>query len=157
MCRCNDCQKTINDSQKALEHAMGTREFVTVDKVLTQILNDKIDIDVKKKHNAEVLHLKLEKELDIRNFINSVAHVENYKTILKSVKILNDKQKAAEDLDVVLDTQIIQDINDCSSRLISERNLRFEMDSIYVSGSSHKSVEQLKGLINRAHETNVEQ
>jgi len=70
-------------------------------------LNDKIDIDVKLKHNAEVLHLKLEKELDINNFMNSVAHVDNYKTILKSVKILNDKQKAAEDLGVNLDTQII--------------------------------------------------
>jgi len=31
------------------------------------------------------------------------------------------------------------------------------MDNTYVSGSTHKSVEQLKGLINRAHETNVEQ
>ena len=37
------------------------------------------------------MHLKLEKELDIRNFITSVVHVDNYKTILKSVKILNEK------------------------------------------------------------------
>jgi len=40
-------------------------------------------------HQAEVLHLKLEKELDIKNFIQSVAHVDNYKTIRKSVKVLN--------------------------------------------------------------------
>jgi len=64
---------------------MSTRDFAVVDKVLTQILNDHIDIDVKLKHDAEVLHLKLEKELDIRNFINSLVHVDNYKTILKSV------------------------------------------------------------------------
>jgi len=38
-----------------------------------------------------VLHLKLEKELDIRNFIESVAHVDNYKTIRKSVAVLNGK------------------------------------------------------------------
>lgn len=76
---------------------MDTREFAVVDKALTQILNDNIDIDVKLKHSAEVMHLKLEKELDIRDFSKSVAHVDNYKTILKSVKILNDKWKAAEE------------------------------------------------------------
>lgn len=136
---------------------MDTREFAIVDKVLTQILNDNIDIDVKLKHEAEVLHLKLEKELDIRNFCNSVAHVDNYKTILKSVQILSDKKTAAVNLGVILDKEIIDSINNCQSRLVSERNLRFEMDNIYVSGSTHKSVEQLKGLINRAHETEVEQ
>lgn len=31
------------------------------------------------------------------------------------------------------------------------------MDNIYVSGSTHKSVEDLKNLINKAHDTNVEQ
>ena len=49
----------------------------------------------------------MEKELDIRNFINSVAHVENYKTILKSVKTLLDKQSAAEKLGVKLDSDLI--------------------------------------------------
>ncbi len=50
---------------------------------------------MKLKHQAEVMHLKLEKELDIKTFISTVAHIEDYKTILKSVKILNDKVAAA--------------------------------------------------------------
>lgn len=113
VCRCVDCQEIIDDSEKGLKQAMSTRDFAVVDKVLTQILNDHIDIDVKLKHDAEVLHLKLEKELDIRNFINSLVHVDNYKTILKSVQILNDKKTAAENLDVILDKEIIESINDC--------------------------------------------
>jgi len=92
---------------------MNTRDYAVVDKVLTQILNDNIDVDVKLKHDAEVLHLKLEKELDIRNFINSVVHVDNYKTILKSVQILNDKKTAAEKLGVSLDKEVVEGINDC--------------------------------------------
>jgi len=40
-----------------------------VHKVLSGILSANLDIDVKLKHAAEGLHLKLEKELDIRNFI----------------------------------------------------------------------------------------
>jgi hypothetical protein len=70
---------------------METQDFTILHKVLTSILSSNLDIDVKLKHSAEVLHLKLEKELDIRNFIASVVHVDNYKTILKSVKILNEK------------------------------------------------------------------
>jgi hypothetical protein len=66
----------------------------------------------------------LEKELDMRNFVKSVEHIEDYKTILKSVKILNDKLEAAKEMGVELDTTSIAEINKCTSRLISERNLR---------------------------------
>lgn len=67
-----------------------------MDKVLNAIKAAKTDIDVKLFYAAEVLHLKLDKELDIRNFIDSLAHVDNYKTIKKSVKVLNEKFKNAE-------------------------------------------------------------
>jgi len=84
--------------------------------------------------------LKLEKELDIRNFIKSVAHVEDYKTILKSVKILNDKVQVAEDLGVDLDPICRAEVNKCTSRLISERNLRFHMEMTHVHKSEHEHV-----------------
>jgi len=58
-----------------------------------------------------VLHLKLEKELDIRNFIKSVEHVDNYKTILKSVKVLNEKRDAAENMGVKLDPELNESVN----------------------------------------------
>ena len=53
------------------------------------------------------MHLKLEKELDIRKFIKSVDFIEDYKTILKSVKIINDKMEAARNLDVDLDPSVV--------------------------------------------------
>jgi hypothetical protein len=71
------------------------------------------------------MHLKLDKELDIKNFIKSVDHIDDYKTILKSVKTLNDKVEVARELGVELEPIIIADVNKCTSRLISERNLRF--------------------------------
>ena len=70
---------------------METSDFATVDKVFTKIVNDEVDIDVMLKKEAERLHLRLEKELDIRNFIKSVTHVDNYNTIRKSVKIHTEK------------------------------------------------------------------
>lgn len=97
----------------------------------------------------------MEKELDIRNFIKSVDHVDDYKTILKSVKILNDKVEAAKELEVDLDAGLLGDVNRCTSRLISERNLRFQMESIKVYQSTHETVEELNNLIEKAQDTTV--
>jgi hypothetical protein len=96
------------------------------------------------------MHLKLDKELDLRNFIKSVDHVEDYKTILKSVKILNDKVEEARNLGVDLDAGIVMAVNQCTSRLISERNLRFQMEMTKVHASEHDHVDQLKNLIEKA-------
>jgi len=54
-----------------------------------------------------VLHLKLDKELDIRNFIQSVQHVDDYKTIRKSVTVLNKKHKDAEKLGVIVEPALV--------------------------------------------------
>lgn len=155
VCRCNGCADIIASNERDLKNAMATMEFFTVDKILKYILNNNIDIAVKLRHEAQVLHLKLEKELDIRNFIKSVEHVDDYKTILKSVKTLNDKVEAARDLDVDLDHGLIGEVNRCTSRLISERNLRFEMESMKVYQSDHETVQKLKDLIEKAQDTNV--
>ena len=48
------------------------------------------------------------------------------------------------------------DVNKCTSRLISERNLRHEMEKTVVSSSDMDNVEHLKTLIERAHEFGVE-
>jgi hypothetical protein len=121
--------------------ALKTLDYHTVDKVYSNIVLNGIDIDVKLKHSAMVLHLKLQKELDIRNFIKSVDYIEDYKTILKSVKILTDKVEEARNLDVDLDIGLIGDVNRCTSRLISERNLRFQMEMTVVPASDHEQVE----------------
>lgn len=105
---------------------------------------------------AKVLHLRLEKELDIKNFITSVAHVEDYKTIRKSVTVLNNKFKDAEKLGVKVDEDLVSKINECSRRLISERNLRFEMENMYVSAATKDTVEKLQGLIELATDYSVE-
>lgn len=113
-------------------------EYFTVDKVYSHIINNNIDIDVKLKHAAQVMHLKLDKELDIKNFIKSVDYIDDYKIILKSVKTLNDKVEAARNLGVELDLGLIGEVNKCTSRLISERNLRFHMEMTRITESDHE-------------------
>lgn len=138
VCRCNDCLNRIKKGEDDLSVALRTMDFLVVDKILTFILHNHIDIDVKLKNQAMVTHLKLEKELDIRTFIKSVDYIDDYKTILKSVKILNDKVEVARGLGVELDSGIVGDVNKCTSRLISERNLRFQMEMTKVPQSDHE-------------------
>lgn len=88
--------------------------------------------------------------------MESVAHVTVYKTILKSVKVLQDMEKSAKKLGVELDPELEMEINQCSQRLISERNLRFEMENMYISGADQATVDKLQELIKSANDTNVE-
>ena len=87
---------------------MATNDFATLDRVYKEITENGTDAVVKLLDEAAVLHLKLEKELDIRNFITSVQHVDDYKTIRKSVTVLNKKHKDAEKLGVVIDQALVQ-------------------------------------------------
>ena len=107
VCRCDDCLTLITEAEQQLRTAMATNDFATLDRVFNQCKTAKTDIDVKLFHEAEVQHLKLEKELDIRNYIESVAHCDSYKTIRKSVKVLNEKFKQAEKLGVIVDPALI--------------------------------------------------
>lgn len=143
VCRCDDCSSLIREGQQSLVDAMNTNNFDTCDRVFKMLKEAGTDIDVKLLDKAAVQHLKLEKELDIRNFIKSVEHVSDYKTIRKSVTVLNKKHQDAEKLGVKIDQQLIQEINECAQRLISERNLRFEMETMHVSAATKDTVEKL--------------
>lgn len=135
---------------------MQQNEYHHLHKTLSKILASGVDISVKLKHEAEQLHLKLEKELDIRNFIASVAHVDNYKTIRRSEKILLEKLARAEQLGIKLDETLVQQVNQCSSRLIAERDLRFEMDNTNVMTSTDETIGALQDLIQNANDKGVE-
>ena len=61
VCRCNDCLNAIRKSEEDLTTAIKTLDYHVVDKALGVIVRSNIDIDAKLKHQAEVMHLKLEK------------------------------------------------------------------------------------------------
>ena len=156
VCRSDKVLENIMKAENDLKEAMETNDFKILDDVRERIIAANTDIDVKLKHEADVLHLKLEKELDIKNFISEVLHVGNYKTIRKSVTVLNKKLADAKVLGVEVDPSLEKEVNEHSARLISERNLRFEMENMYVSGSTKETVEKLQELINVADESKVE-
>jgi hypothetical protein len=58
------------ESWKRFEKAANERNREAIDELVGYILNDKVDIDVKLKCEAQKLHLRLEKELEIRTLID---------------------------------------------------------------------------------------
>lgn len=118
--------------------------------MLCEIKNNKVDIDVMMLSESETLDLKLEKELDIRNFITSLGHVDNYKTIRKSANVLLAKVAEAQSLSVHLDEELMEKVNQCHARLLSERDLRNEMEVIHVATADSKSIQELQNLIQDA-------
>lgn len=135
--------------------AMETMDYETVDKVLTELRAKNQELDVKLQKKAEVLHLRLQKEKDINEFIDSLAHVPNYKTIKKSVSILKEKVQKAKDLDVQIDLEIIKKVDGTIARLIAERNLLFQMEKVKVFDCGHDDIRILEDLINKAKSTGV--
>ena len=87
-----------------------------------------IDIDVKLRKHAEVLHLKLEHELKIQSFLKAHEHHENYKDIRKDVQRVNELVETAEGLGIELDPAITATVGEYTARIISERNLRKQRD-----------------------------
>ena len=117
-----------------LIEAVEAHEFFTLDKALKTCAA--IDIDVKLRKRAEVLHLKLEHELKIENFLKANDHHDNYKDIRKDVQRVNDLVETANSLEIELDSELISRVNQYTSRIISERNLRKQRDLFLESITS---------------------
>jgi len=88
ICRCDTCAAVVAKYEGELQAAIDSHVYQNVTSVLSEIKEKKIDIDVMMLHESEILDLKLEKELDITQFITSLAHVNDYKTIRKSANVL---------------------------------------------------------------------
>jgi len=155
VCRSIQSYQDIVTAEDEMRQAIISLDFHEVDKVYCRIVNNHIDIDAKLMHEAETMHLKLKRELEIREFIKSVAYVPDYKRILKSVKILEDKVASAKEEGVNLDPGLMGEVNRTCSRLISERNLRFQMENQKITAATKDNVENLTNLMDKAQENSV--
>ena len=113
---------------------------------------------MKLRKQADDLHLQLEHELRIRNFLTEHTAHESFKSIRKDVQKINDMVEEAQNLEIELDAVLITEVNQFTSRLVSERNLRKRkgLYNDYISTSKNEHVEELRGLIDDAKKNNVE-
>lgn len=156
ICRGHAVSKKIKGHEEELRVSIETNEFFTLDKSLNNCSG--VDIDVKIRKEAETLHLKLDHELRIRTFLTERSHHDSFKDIRKDVQKINDMVQAAQDLEIDLDPSLIGQVNQFTSRLISERNLRkrqgLYLDTIQSAGKDN--VKELSDLISDAKKNAVE-
>lgn len=62
---------------------------------------------MKLKDHALIIQERLRNQLIIKNYINNLKEIENYKTILKSHKVLQDMKDTALNNGVELDQEIL--------------------------------------------------
>lgn len=157
VCRGLKVLEKIQFHEEDLKRACDEDEFFTLDKALNGCHG--VDIDVKLKKKGEDQHLRLEHELRIRNFLKDHTHHETFKAIRKDVQKINEMVETAQGLDIDLDPVMITEVNQFTSRLVSERNLR-KKKGLYndeISTSKDAQVNELRELIDTAKKNNVEE
>eukprot|EP00831_Metopus_contortus_P016478 TRINITY_DN1691_c0_g1_i6.p1 TRINITY_DN1691_c0_g1~~TRINITY_DN1691_c0_g1_i6.p1 ORF type:complete len:479 (-),score=88.26 TRINITY_DN1691_c0_g1_i6:150-1586(-) len=155
ICLCKECVKEHKLCTKLLDDALNNWEFEKVDKFYKMIEKRKAEVDVKKLHHLQRHHLTLKHELKIRNFYTSLEVVPSYKTIKKSVHLLNEMVKQALDEKVDLSQACLGEVNQCTKRLLAERDLRLHLDTCDFDKIDEANRDQLKELMERAMEAGV--
>jgi ferritin len=122
---------------------MEQNEYYCIDKALENCKS--IDIDVKMRYSADVQHLKLQHELKISTFLKDHEAHDNYKDIRKDVQKINEMVEEALALSIELDASVTQSVNDFTSKIISERNLRKQRD-LYLEDISNSNQEKVEKL-----------
>lgn len=155
VCRCMDCQAQIDKAEIEMSEKIEMNVFGDLDGALKLIREKNIVVDPKLLERAQIEHERLKTEGVILKYIESLAYVENYKTIQKSVFLLKEMLDDAKKRGVIVEHRIIDKADRESKRLISERNLRYQVDITNPGEASSDTVMLLEDLAANAESRDV--
>lgn len=139
-----------------LQNAIENRELNVIKDLLEKISLTGAELDVKLIQKAQLMQEKLETQNKIMDFLNKNRHVDEYKTILKTVRLLQEYIEEARTRKVDLDEELVREVYDEVERLKAERNLRFQLDNLDVPNATVNDWNVLKELMRIAEEREVE-
>lgn len=155
VCRCNDCQAQIDKAELDMNEKIDMKQYGDLDGALKLITDKAIVVNPKLLEKARIEHEQLKHEGIIEKFIDSLAYVENYKTIQKSVYTLRQMLKDCIDQEINIDQRIIERAEKETERLLSERNLRYQVDITNPGEASSQTVRILEDLASTAESLGV--
>ena len=155
VCRCIDCQSQIDKAEIEMSEKIEMNLYGDLDGALKQIRDKNIVVDPKLLDKARNELERLKTEGVISKYIDSLSYVENYKTIQKSVFILKGMLDDAIKRGVTIDSVISERADKESRRLISERNLRYQIDITNPGEASSETVMLLEDLVTNAEAHDV--
>ena len=153
--RCLDCFQKVRKLQDQIQNTLGFTEFSEIDAVFNEASQYEPYITPKLWHDFIKVHTKLKHELNIHTFIKSLEVVPDYKTILKSCKILSTKQDEAKEQSVELSSVVMKEISATLLRLAHERNLRYFLDNLDSNNPTVDNVNELTSKMQAAENAKV--
>lgn len=123
-CRCHNCYNDIKNNENNLINAIRNNELTELIQSLDKIKINKVKIDLKLFAEAEREITRLETEKKIQEYVESLKKVENFKTINKSVSVLDDLIVIAGKNGIIIDDVVINRVLSNKKRLIAEKELR---------------------------------
>jgi Ankyrin repeats (3 copies) len=153
--RCTNCQTLVDQSEFNIQEAIDMNSYEKLQNLLEKINKDKINIDVKILYKAKQEIERMKFEIDINAFIGTLQYVESYKTIKKSVFLLAQMLEEASKKGIRIDQKIHDKVQKETERLISERNLRHNIDIQSFSNPTPEIVKIMEELVNIATKNEV--
>lgn len=152
-CRCKTCQNEINKAESDLRDAIASNNLETLNKQFEESIKYEIDLHLLKeaKHNKD----RLTREKEVTDHIDSLKTVDDHKTIIKSVYLLEHMLKDAKEKAVELDPNIIKRADFEKNRLLAEKELRQVLANITVLDSTQENLNNLNDKLNAAKSCNV--
>jgi ankyrin repeat protein len=148
--RCNNCLKRINQAEAELIHAIKEGDLSNLKEVFNYINTDKIKICVKLRKDAELNIERLYRQKLIIDHINSLKFVADHKIIEKSVFVIDQMLKEAQDRNVNLEVEVIQNAFLEKNRLLAERDLRKLLSNLTIDLSSPENLQELNEKLTNA-------
>jgi len=130
-CRCKSCYNFIRSHETTLSEAIKSNILNDIVSAFDRINSEKIKIDCKLAVEASREILRLQTEKKINEYLNSLKYVENHKTIIKSLSVLEDMLIKSNEENIVIDPLVIEVINNEKKRLIAEKELRYSFYLIF--------------------------
>ncbi|CAD8210027.1 unnamed protein product [Paramecium pentaurelia] len=167
--RCLNCWNTIKKHTEELlsiidkqDHKLLTEKLNEIEKGIV-IKNEngkeefqRIEIDPKNYKFALIEQEKLRTQNVILEYLSTLKHVANYKTILKSVNQIQAMLDDAVNRGVKIDAHVKEEAEKEMERLKAERNLQFELDNLDIGLSTPEQVVVLNDKVVIATEKGVD-
>jgi len=123
-CRCKTCFNLVKGHEESLREAIRSNILDDIVVEYDRIKVNKIKIDCKMAVEAEREILRLQTEKKISQYLDSLKVVENHKTIIKSLSVLEDMLIKSQEDKIIIDQVVLDQIDNEKKRLIAEKELR---------------------------------
>jgi replicative superfamily II helicase len=135
---------------------MGEHDYESLKTKIEFVMDMGLEVSAKLLNESEEVLEKFKTQDKIRAFLATLKRVDCYKTILRSVGIIDNLVNDAQERKVLLDQDVVLLVNSERERLVSERNLRFQLDNLDPNIINVDDVKNLEELLAVAETHNVD-